>query len=125
MAVKPKYSVLIRALSDEDGGGWVAVVPDLLGCMSDGHTQMEALENVKDAIEAWIRTAENHGYPIPQQDDFLSRAFEFELPEHVKRQARTMAQQLQGLVASEEPDQDVLHAVYAQIARSTIERSHL
>ena len=50
MTVKPKYSVLIRALPVDDGGGWLAMVPDLPGCSSDGETQMEALNNVQDAI---------------------------------------------------------------------------
>ncbi len=33
------YTVVIKALSDEDGGGYVATVPDLPGCMSDGETR--------------------------------------------------------------------------------------
>jgi predicted RNase H-like HicB family nuclease len=38
-----EYSVIIEPLSDEDGGGFVVVVPDLPGCMSDGETPEEAL----------------------------------------------------------------------------------
>ena len=121
MTVKPRYSVLIRAMSDEDGGGWIAIVPDLPGCVSDGKTQMEALKNVEDAIETWVSTAKKHNHPIPREDEFIARVFNIDLPEHVKRQARRMAQQWQGLDISEEPDPDVLHAVYSQIARSTIE----
>ena len=30
------YAVLIEPRSDEDGGGFLATVPDLSGCMSDG-----------------------------------------------------------------------------------------
>src|ERR1700685_4520759 len=33
---KPDYAVVIEALADEDGGGFVATVLDLPGCMSDG-----------------------------------------------------------------------------------------
>ena len=43
------YEIRISALSGEDGGGFVAVVPELPGCMSDGETRQEALANVRDA----------------------------------------------------------------------------
>ena len=125
MAVKPKYSVLVRALPDEDGGGWLAVVPDLPGCSSDGETQMKALENVLDAIETWLATARKHGHPIPHQDQFMSVAFPQELPEDIKRQAEHMARQMEGLSISERPDPNLVHAIYAQIARSAIKQAHL
>ena len=38
----PDYAVLIEPLSEEDGGGFVATVPDLPGCMSDGDTREAA-----------------------------------------------------------------------------------
>ncbi len=50
----------------EDGGGFVATVPDLPGCMSDGETPQEALANVEDAIEAWIEAANDLGHSVPQ-----------------------------------------------------------
>ena len=125
MAVKPKYSVLIRALPEEDGGGWLAIVPDLPGCSSDGETQMEALKNVEDAIEVWLAAARKHGQPIPQQDDFISIAFPQEIPDDVKRQAERMARQMEGLSISEQPDPNLVHAIYAQLARSVIQRAHL
>ena len=59
------YPVLIQRLPDEEGGGYVALVPDLPGCMSDGETQEEALANVRDAISAWLVTAREEGYVIP------------------------------------------------------------
>ena len=30
------YAIIVEPLSAEDGGGFVATVPDLPGCMSDG-----------------------------------------------------------------------------------------
>ena len=59
------YEVRISALSEEDGGGFVAVVPELPGCMSDGETPQEALTNVRDAIASWMETAEALGRTIP------------------------------------------------------------
>src|SRR6185503_13010981 len=45
-----EYCVLIEPLPLEDGGGFLATVPDLPGCMSDGETPLEAIANVQDAI---------------------------------------------------------------------------
>lgn len=54
MAKSYPYSVLLQPLSKDDGGGWLATVPDLPGCRSDGETQLEALKNVQDAIRTWL-----------------------------------------------------------------------
>jgi antitoxin HicB len=56
------YSILIEPA---EGGGFIALVPDLPGCMSDGETEEEALRSVKDAIAEWIDEAKRLGRPIP------------------------------------------------------------
>lgn len=58
------YAVEIRKC-DEDEGGYMAIVHDLPGCMSDGDTPAEAYANVQDAIEAWIEVAKSLGRPVP------------------------------------------------------------
>jgi antitoxin HicB len=65
MAMK-NYKIAVTALSDEDGGGFIATVADLPGCMSEGDTPEEAEHNVRDAIVAWIATAKAMGREIPQ-----------------------------------------------------------
>jgi antitoxin HicB len=47
------YRILIEPLSPEDGGGFLASAPELDGCMSDGATPFEALNNVQDAMAQW------------------------------------------------------------------------
>ena len=54
---------------DHDAGGWVAEVPSLPGCVSEGETREEALSNIREAIEGWIAIAREHGDPVP--DDTL------------------------------------------------------
>jgi predicted RNase H-like HicB family nuclease len=66
------YRIEILKLSDEDGGGFLATVPSLPGCMSDGETQEEALINVRDAIKCWLETAEELGREIPLEDGYKS-----------------------------------------------------
>ena len=61
-----RYTILIEPLSDDDGGGFLATVPDLPGCMSDGETPEEAAVNVQDAILAWLESAQEMGQPIPE-----------------------------------------------------------
>lgn len=59
------YEIHIRPLSDDEGGGYLATVPELPGCMSDGESPQEALENVFDAIACWIEAAEEMGRAVP------------------------------------------------------------
>lgn len=63
------YAIRLRPLDDDEGGGWLAEVPDLPGCMSDGETPEEAVRNVKDAIQEWIVAARDMGRDIPQPDE--------------------------------------------------------
>jgi predicted RNase H-like HicB family nuclease len=68
------YPVIIEPLSQEDGGGFAALVPDLPGCMSDGETPEEALANVRDAIASWIEEAKDLGRQIPRPSKHLVAA---------------------------------------------------
>ncbi|CDN46977.1 type II toxin-antitoxin system HicB family antitoxin [Neorhizobium galegae] len=63
---KLRYPVLVSPLLPEDGGGFLATVPDLPGCMSDGETPQDAISNVQDAIESWIEAAHDVGRDISQ-----------------------------------------------------------
>jgi antitoxin HicB len=63
---KPEYAVVIEPLSEEDGGGFLATVPDLPGCMSDGDSREEAARNVEDAIASWLEEARSVGRAIPE-----------------------------------------------------------
>jgi antitoxin HicB len=66
MATRLEYPVLVEPLGAEDGGGFLATVPDLPGCMSDGESPEEALTNVQDAIQAWLEAARDLGHEIPK-----------------------------------------------------------
>jgi len=62
----PRYEVKLRPLTDAEGGGWLAEILDLPGCIADGETRTEALEAIDEAQAAWIETARELGRPIPQ-----------------------------------------------------------
>lgn len=59
------YEVHIRPLTEKEGGGFLAEVPELPGCMSDGETPQEALDNVYDAIVCWMEAAHEMGRQVP------------------------------------------------------------
>lgn len=54
-----KFKVVIMYDSEYDG--YVVDVPELVGCMSQGKTIDEALNNIKDAIKGWLYVEEKHG----------------------------------------------------------------
>jgi antitoxin HicB len=58
-----KYRVLIEP--DEDGV-YVAEVPALPGCISQGRTRAEAIENIKEAIAAYLESLKAHDEPVPR-----------------------------------------------------------
>ncbi len=39
-------------------GGYTVIAPSLPGCISEGDTEAEALENIKDAIQGWLTVVE-------------------------------------------------------------------
>jgi predicted RNase H-like HicB family nuclease len=57
-----KYRVLIEP--DEDGV-YVAEVPALPGCISQGQSRAEAIANIKEAIAAYLESLKAHGDPVP------------------------------------------------------------
>lgn len=68
------YTVHIGRLPESQGGGFIAVVPDLPGCVSDGETEHEALDNVQEAIRDWIACAQSMGREIPRPSRELAYA---------------------------------------------------
>lgn len=55
----------INVFWSDDAGLWIADVPDLKYCYSDGDTPEEAMANILEAIEGWIETANETGIAIP------------------------------------------------------------
>jgi antitoxin HicB len=60
------YTVVIRQGNES---GYVATVPALPGCVSQGRTRRQTLRNAKQAIEAYIEALMEDGLPVPTQTD--------------------------------------------------------
>jgi antitoxin HicB len=66
------YRVIFRK---EPEGGFTAIVPSLPGCISYGDSIDEAILMVKEAIELYIESLENHGELVPTDEN----TFEYNL----------------------------------------------
>lgn len=69
---EPDYPFTIRHLSPEDGGGFLIEFPDLPGCISDGDTIEQAIENGIDAVKCWVEAATAARREIPKPDESRS-----------------------------------------------------
>ena len=49
------YDVVLEPAAE---GGFTVFAPGMRGCVSEGDTEEEALENIKDAIQGWLDTWE-------------------------------------------------------------------
>ncbi|MCH5283209.1 MAG: type II toxin-antitoxin system HicB family antitoxin [Treponema sp.] len=54
------------AIFTEKGGKVYARVPDLNGCITTGKNLSDAIEQMTDAMAAWLCAAEDEGLPIPK-----------------------------------------------------------
>ncbi|MBM3649271.1 MAG: type II toxin-antitoxin system HicB family antitoxin [Alphaproteobacteria bacterium] len=59
------YAATILPLPPSEGGGYLASAVELPGCAATGETEAEALEELRDAIRSWVKTAREFGDEVP------------------------------------------------------------
>ena len=59
-----KYERIIYWSKDDEA--FIVEVPELPGCMADGVTAREALENAEIVIKEWIEVAKERGMEVPE-----------------------------------------------------------
>jgi antitoxin HicB len=58
--------MMYRILIEQDENGiFVAECPSLPGCISQGKSRKQALENIQDAIRGYLESLKKHNEPIP------------------------------------------------------------
>ncbi len=67
-----KYEIILYWSAEDES--YIAEAPELPGCMADGETMAEALENIHVVIGEWIETAMELGRPIPKPKGKLAFA---------------------------------------------------
>ena len=50
-----------------EDGWWVAECPSLPGCISQGGSREQAVANIKEAIQGYVKTLEEDGLPVPDE----------------------------------------------------------
>lgn len=63
----------------DDDGAYLAIAPQLQGCIAHGETRQEAMENLEDAVESWLESAKEEGWALPKPQhskDISKRASE-------------------------------------------------
>lgn len=103
------YPVMIRPLTADEGGDYLAEVPDLPGCMADGETEIEALQNVESAIGEWIDEAQRLGRKLPEPSllnrysgrwvQRVPKSLHMKLAEQAKREGVSLNQLAATLIA--------------------------
>lgn len=48
-----------------EDGFWLAECPSLPGCISQGQSREEVVQNIREAIEGYVEVLEEEGEPIP------------------------------------------------------------
>ncbi len=70
-----KYKIIIYW--SEDDQSYIAEVPELPGCMADGSSYQEAVDNAERVVAEWIETAKEQGrrVPKPMRDHCMFRLY--------------------------------------------------
>ena len=59
-----RYTVVLERDAE---GGFVALIPSLPGCVSQGETRQEALDNIREAAELYIEDCIAAGDSVPTE----------------------------------------------------------
>ena len=60
-----RYSVVL--IPDPEDGGFTVFVPTLPGCITEGDTVDEALENARDAVRSYLADMQANGEALPEE----------------------------------------------------------
>ena len=64
------YAITVTPLPADDGGGYLVLIPDLPGCMADGATIEEAIDEARDAFKAWVAAEQEDGRELPPSKSY-------------------------------------------------------
>ena len=73
--------IRIRELTTQEGGGYLAEYINLKGCIADGETKIEALEELEKAKISWLMAAEEFG--IKNQEKIKYKRINISFPENL------------------------------------------
>lgn len=92
--VIPRFET--RPLSESEGGGYLIEFPDFPGCVADGETPSEALQQGLAAMQSCRQTLQELGHPIPVAGDGLAEQWWQSVPKSL-HSALVMRAALEGV----------------------------
>ena len=82
-----EYPFSVRPLVEDEGSGWLVEFSDLSGCIGTGDTIEQAIEDAKEAKEAYIEALLANGEKIsePSSVDKYNGKFALRMPKSIHR----------------------------------------
>lgn len=106
-------------------GGFAAEIEDLPGCLTQGETVEEVIENIEEARQLWINLAYEDGFeiPIPRTDEEYSGRFLVRIPKSLHRrlaeQARyegvSLNQYVESMLSTGVSTQNIIEMIRAEL----------
>jgi antitoxin HicB len=88
------YTIEVTKDESDEYSGWFARVVELPGCMTQADTFEELSEMIRDAMRAWIESAQEDGesIPLPRSVEDYSGRFVVRIPKSLHRELVEMAE---------------------------------
>ena len=88
------YNYIIRSVNDESGTYYHAKILELDGCQSTGETFGEAFESLQEAMQGYIETKIENGFPVPEPVNYekFSGKFMLRLPKSLHKKLAAEAE---------------------------------
>jgi antitoxin HicB len=72
VAATHRYVVVLKPAAEPDEVGFTVNVPSLPGCITEGDSVEDALQNAREAIEGYLLSLRDRGLPIPPSDEVVA-----------------------------------------------------
>ena len=83
--------IKISKLTEEEGGGYLAEYINLKGCIADGETKIEALQELEKAKDSWMMAANELGVKTPEKIKY--KRINITIPENLLAKLDTALQE--------------------------------
>lgn len=115
----------VHRLKADETGGFVASILEFPGCIAEGETAQEAIDNLNSAAESWIDAAISTGYSVREPIDFdsFSGKTALRMPRNLHKQAAELAE-LEGCSLNQLLVTAIAHYIGGKQLAATLQKSN-
>lgn len=115
----------VHRLRADESGSYTASILEFPGCIAEGETAQEAIDNLDSAAESWIDAAISTGYPVREPIDFdgFSGKTALRMPRNLHKQAAELAD-LEGCSLNQLLVTAISHYVGGKQLAATLQKSN-